>query len=101
MGAAPGQEPCSGSDKVQHKGVKGWGEAALLFHQPALQPSRVLSEAPAHSQNSVSGENTNGHHHPHKKQTRWVALGKSPMNRVQLVHQLSVRVTSPRTGLGR
>ena len=38
-----------GSDKVQHKGVKGWGEAGLLLHQPALRPSTVLSEALAHS----------------------------------------------------
>lgn len=37
---------------------------------------------------------------PHKKQTRWEALDRSLMDRVQLDHWLSVRVTLPCTGLG-
>ena len=37
---------------------------------------------------------------PHKKQTRWEALDGSLMDRVQLDHWLSVRVTLPRMGPG-
>lgn len=37
---------------------------------------------------------------PHKKHTRWEALDRSLMDRVQLDHWLSVRVTLPRMGLG-
>lgn len=37
---------------------------------------------------------------PHKKQTRWEALDGTLMDRVQLDHWLSVRVTLPRMGPG-